>query len=726
MIGIASCLVFNILGQLAHLRNSREYLKDFGSQFREPSRNRRRIFGEFSPTHGATTSSDSDVARTRGGSRLFGHSNGRKVDGGGNEGTRRSRMDSPANLDYDWSGVSDEDASTPSDLTQAHTLRLNGNRLFREGKIHEAIRCFGLALTVTESPIVLASRAACFLRQGHYMQALEDASRALTIQPNNAKALYRRGLAQMRLERWEEAMRDFEKARIYSGGHGDRELTNRLGECQAVLDLMAQNSFDASVQAARSVSGRGPDIDRDSWELDENVKRRKNNNYLSENTWSRRNNQEDGSRQNVQAYGEDDDDRDVDIEGETPRISPQPEMGPTTDYKNFDWHNLQVDPSYSGPRIGPEGITLEFVIKMIEHFKARKLLHRKYLWYVLTHVLEMYNKMPSLVRITLPKSPQTKHGFLWGKKQAASQWQQKPSLSVCGDTHGQFYDLIHIFELNGLPGPENPYLFNGDFVDRGPFSFETVTTLLALKCLYPEHVHLLRGNHESRLMNKIYGFMAEVCDKYTMMEYDLFEEVFDALPLAAVLDSRVLVLHGGLFKRKNVTLAEIEAIDRFRDVPSSGLMCEMLWSDPKMGIGIGRSPRGVACSFGPDVTAKFLKRNKLDLIVRSHEVRAMGYSWEHNRRLITVFSAPNYCGQNDNKGALLRFSGDRPTEPEIIQFGAVDAPKVEPFFDPNAIAQLYAIQAKRNEVLSAMESNEPGKGRNDRNSAQQDVEMDQG
>ncbi|GAB5355738.1 hypothetical protein AAMO2058_000231300 [Amorphochlora amoebiformis] len=582
----------------------------------------------------------------QGGANYMGRGLGDAQIGGG----VRSAGSSPDPVSFDWSAVSDEDASTSGDLEQAHRLRINGNKLFREGKIQEAIRCFGLALTVAESPVVLSNRAACFLRQGHYVQALEDATRAVALQPTNVKALYRRGVAQMRLERWEEAMQDFERARLYAGGAGDRELSTRLGECQAVLDMMANNSFDNTVQQ----------------------------------TLQQEANDEDYSYRNENDMGDAD-------EQDTPRVSPQPE-GPTTDYKNFNWRGLVVEDEYTGPRIGPQGITLEFIIKMIHHFKSRRQLHRKYVWYILSEVLDIFYSLPSLVHVPLPKS---------AKKLGSGGF-----LSVCGDTHGQFFDLIHIFEINGLPSPDNPYLFNGDFVDRGPFSFETVTTLLAFKVLYPRHVHLLRGNHESRLMNGVYGFMQEVKDKYTMMEYDMFEEVFDALPLAAVLENKVLVVHGGLFKRKNVTLDEIKSINRFGDIPPAGIMCEMLWSDPKMGIGIGRSPRGVACSFGPDVTARFLKRNGLDLLVRSHEVRDQGYSWEHNRKLITVFSAPNYCGQMRNQGALLRFRGEKPTEPDILQFNAVESPKVDPYFDIQRISQLHEQQQIRNQQLDAMEKDQ--------------------
>jgi len=654
----------------------------------------------------------------------------------------------------DWSGVSDEDepphfqemngVSSNSGKDESHRLRLAGNKFFREGKLREAIRMYGLALTVKECPRVLTGRAACFLRQGKYTQALDDATRALTMQPNNVKALYRRGIANMRLEKFEEAMHDLNRAKQNAGATRDRELSTRLGECQAVLDMMSHNAFDATMQGVDAEKTARP-------ELTMNIN---GQGYGGVGTGAGGYSGEGGNRGNG---NEDRDDSQIftfenaDNEGmmddqDTPRISPPPEMGPTTDFLNFNWRSLTVGPDYTGPHISPEGINLEFVVHMIHHFKARRKLHRKYMWFILTEVLKILRKLPSLIDVQVSeRSINDVETSFGGPSQSSNEGRKgvglgffqglankltgsggessKPSFrgvtpelprrgtfSVCGDTHGQFYDLIHIFELNGLPSPNNPYLFNGDFVDRGPFSLETVTTLLALKLLYPDHVHLLRGNHESRVMNNLYGFEAEVKAKYTEMEFDLFEEVFQALPLAAVLERKVLILHGGLFTRQNVTLDEIRSINRFREIPDTGIMCELLWSDPKLSIGIGRSLRGVACNFGPDVTEKFLNRNNLHLLVRSHEVRDEGYSWEHGRRLITVFSAPNYCGMMRNQGAILKFHANNVAMPEIIQFGAVEAPKVAPYFDIKNIMRVLQAQQERNQQLDQMEKsrNTPG------------------
>ncbi|KAI9906237.1 hypothetical protein PsorP6_003969 [Peronosclerospora sorghi] len=263
--------------------------------------------------------------------------------------------------------------------------------------------------------------------------------------------------------------------------------------------------------------------------------------------------------------------------------------------ETIDVNAIVVDPSYDGP-ILPEDIThtkSDFIAALMDRFKRGKLLHRKFVIQVLLKIKEMFCALPSLLRISLPSNDPDAH------------------FTVCGDTHGQFYDVCNIFSLNGLPSETNPYLFNGDFVDRGSFSFEVVMTLFTMKVVYPQHVHLLRGNHESKNMNKIYGFEGEVKHKYDETVMQLFTEVFNWLPLAAVIEDKVLVVHGGLFSEENVTLADIEKIDRNHEPPESGLMSDLMWSDPQPFNGRGPSKRGIGLAFGPDVTKAFLEHNKL-------------------------------------------------------------------------------------------------------------------
>ena len=296
--------------------------------------------------------------------------------------------------------------------------------------------------------------------------------------------------------------------------------------------------------------------------------------------------------------------------------------------ETVDLSTIDVEAGYDGPRLTDEGkVTAEFVRELTEHFRGQKRLHRKYVYQILMAVLPMLRAMPSLVRVQVPAGQH---------------------ITVCGDVHGQFYDVLNLFSLNGVPSPSNPYLFNGDFVDRGSFSLEVIVLFFSYKLLYPQHFHLTRGNHESLNMNSIYGFQGEVNAKVDSPCFELFTEVFNHLPLATLISSQVdganqpvFVTHGGLFSEDDVTLERIEKISRVQQPPETGLMCEILWSDPQRAKGRGPSKRGVGLSFGPDVTEKFCKLNGLSQVVRSHEVKEEGYEIDHNGQLVTVFSAPN-------------------------------------------------------------------------------------
>lgn len=137
--------------------------------------------------------------------------------------------------------------------------------------------------------------------------------------------------------------------------------------------------------------------------------------------------------------------------------------------------------------------------------------------------------------------------------------------------------------------------------------------------------------------------------------YNLFCETFCYLPLAHVLRNEVFIVHGGLFSVDNVTLEDLNKEDRLREPPEQGRVVEMLWSDPCPTKGRFPSRRGVGVNFGPDVTENFLKTNNLSMVVRSHEMKDEGYEVEHDGKLITIFSAPNYCDQMKNKGAFIRY-----------------------------------------------------------------------
>ncbi len=181
-------------------------------------------------------------------------------------------------------------------------------------------------------------------------------------------------------------------------------------------------------------------------------------------------------------------------------------------------------------------------------------------------------------------------------------------------------------------------------------------------------------------MNKIYGFLGEIKHKYDDKVMDVFSRLFQALPLAATIEGKVFVTHGGLSTQDGgVSLDEINAINRFQEPPQSGLMSDLMWSDPQPQLGRSPSKRGLGYSFGPDYTRAFLDKNNLQLVIRSHEVRDEGYELEHGGKCITVFSAPNYCDQMGNKGAMIRFEdAENMIKPQFIKFEAVPHPNVPP------------------------------------------------
>ncbi|XP_072977418.1 serine/threonine-protein phosphatase PP1-like [Typha angustifolia] len=225
-------------------------------------------------------------------------------------------------------------------------------------------------------------------------------------------------------------------------------------------------------------------------------------------------------------------------------------------------------------------------------------------------------------------------------------------IKICGDIHGQYSDLLRLFEYGGLP-PKANYLFLGDYVDRGKQSIETICLLLAYKIKYPENFFLLRGNHECASINRIYGFYDECKRRFNVRLWKVFTDCFNCLPVAALIDEKILCMHGGLSPYLN-DLNQIRYIARPVDVPDQGLLCDLLWSDPDKDIeGWGENDRGVSYTFGPDKVSEFLQKHDIDLICRAHQVVEDGYEFFSKRQLVTVFSAPNYCGEFDNAGAMM-------------------------------------------------------------------------
>ncbi|KAL4112183.1 hypothetical protein QTP88_016020 [Uroleucon formosanum] len=222
-------------------------------------------------------------------------------------------------------------------------------------------------------------------------------------------------------------------------------------------------------------------------------------------------------------------------------------------------------------------------------------------------------------------------------------------IKVVGDLHGQFGDLLRVFDVAGRP-PAVDFLFLGDFVDRGPQSVEVITLLLALKTRYPENVHLLRGNHECRTVNVRYGFYGECRSRFGLLTgtrlWRAFNRTFDCMPVAAVIGGLIFCTHGGLSPDLH-HMAQINRIRRPATVPRSGVLCDLLWSDPAAGPIQGwrkNVRRNVSYVFGADRVADFLSRFRFQLVVRAHQCVEGGYQFFAGRKLVTVFSAPDYNG----------------------------------------------------------------------------------
>ncbi|XP_031120729.1 serine/threonine-protein phosphatase 5 isoform X1 [Ipomoea triloba] len=548
-----------------------------------------------------------------------------------------------------------------SNDSQAEQLKLRANEAFKAHKFGQAIDLYTQAIELnSKNAVYWANRALAHTKLEEYGSAIQDATKAIEVDPKYSKGYYRRGAAYLAMGKFKDALKDFQQVKRLCPN--DPDATKKLKECEkAVMKLKFEEAISVPQSEKRSVAdsidyhsvGSGPGYS-----------------YVSTKVTAV------AAAVALMAVL-------VVYMGSRPATGVVAAALATVlvVLGTFWWGRLnlsfftksqtvelEVEPQYTGARIEGDVVTLDFVKKMMDDFKNQKNLHKRYAYQIVLQTREMLRSLPSLVDIEVP---QGKH------------------FTVCGDVHGQFYDLLNIFELNGLPSEDNPYLFNGDFVDRGSFSVEVILTLFAFKCMCPSAMYLSRGNHESKNMNKIYGFEGEVRSKLSETFVELFAEVFCCLPLAHVINGKIFVVHGGLFSVDGVKLSDIRAIDRFCEPPEEGLMCELLWSDPQPQPGRGPSKRGVGLSFGGDVTKRFLQENNLELVVRSHEVKDEGYEIEHDGKLITVFSAPNYCDQMGNKGAFIRFQAPE-LKPNIVTFSAVPHPDIKPMAYANNFLRMFS------------------------------------
>jgi len=258
---------------------------------------------------------------------------------------------------------------------------------------------------------------------------------------------------------------------------------------------------------------------------------------------------------------------------------------------------------------------------------------------------------------------------------------------ICGDIHGQFFDFLELLKTGG-DLPQSRYIFMGDFVDRGHNSLETLTLLLLFKAKYPQHVLLLRGNHESRQITQIYGFYDECIKKYgNGNTWKCCCEVFDCLNVAAVVEDRILCVHGGLSPDIK-TIDQMRIIDRRQEIPHEGSFCDLMWSDPEPIETWQVSPRGAGWLFGSKVTQEFNQINGLELICRAHQLVQEGYKYHFNENsLVTVWSAPNYCYRMGNLASILCL--DKNLNREFKTFKEVAVQFIQP--NMNAMKPTYFL-----------------------------------
>ncbi|RZC41706.1 serine/threonine-protein phosphatase rdgC, partial [Asbolus verrucosus] len=341
--------------------------------------------------------------------------------------------------------------------------------------------------------------------------------------------------------------------------------------------------------------------------------------------------------------------------------------------------------------------------KLIELYRRRRH-YRLHARYVAEILKESINKLKRLPNLNLASTAISKQ------------------ITVCGDLHGKLDDLLVIFHKNGLPSPENPYVFNGDFVDRGKRGIEVLLVLLSCMLVYPGGVFLNRGNHEDNIMNSRYGFIREMQSKYRRNSeklLKLIEGVYRWLPLGTIVNNKVLIVHGGISDTTDLDL--VRSLDRGKyasllrppisdsSAPGAELIdkvewkqvFDILWSDPQVGNGcIPNALRGAGTYFGPDVTKNFLERNRMMYIIRSHECKSEGYEVIHDSSVITIFSASNYYELGSNKGAYLKLVGPQLDTHFVQYMAAAGRAKRLTFHQRIGLVEASAIRELHGQIMA--------------------------
>uniref|UniRef100_A0A8V0XF46 Serine/threonine-protein phosphatase n=1 Tax=Gallus gallus TaxID=9031 RepID=A0A8V0XF46_CHICK len=325
--------------------------------------------------------------------------------------------------------------------------------------------------------------------------------------------------------------------------------------------------------------------------------------------------------------------------GEVARTSTGSDVSPGTDSYVIKYEKIDVPDSYRGPRLSFP-LDISHAKTLLNALKDRQLLHARYVLQLLCETRRVLKEKPNITHVSVSYFKE---------------------ITICGDLHGNLDDLLLVFHKNGLPSENNPYVFNGDFVDRGKNSMEILIILFVFLLIYPNDFHLNRGNHEDYILNMKYGFAKEVLKKYkdhgkTILHH--LQDIFSWLPLATIVNNKVLIVHGGisdttdldslnlLERNKLKTLMKTRKLetDKKNQEEHSELtekerkqVLDILWSDPNKQHGCTPNQRrGGGCYFGPDTTDQLLKRVKT--IEQSALQNLQERIFVHKRKLMDTFA----------------------------------------------------------------------------------------
>ncbi|XP_057394879.1 serine/threonine-protein phosphatase with EF-hands 1 isoform X5 [Balaenoptera acutorostrata] len=331
---------------------------------------------------------------------------------------------------------------------------------------------------------------------------------------------------------------------------------------------------------------------------------------------------------------------------------------------------IDVPDSYCGPRL-QFPLTFTDIDLLIEAFKQQQILHAYYVLEVLFETKKLLQQKPNFTHTKTSPSKE---------------------ITICGDLHGKLDDLFLIFSKNGLPSVSNPYVFNGDFVDRGKNSMEILMILFVSFLVYPNDLHLNRGNHEDFMMNKRYGFTKEVLNKYKWKSV-----LMPPIPIdgdrATEKENKVGTTITARGIRTNGSLSEQLTKHEWEQV------VDILWSDPRGKRGCyPNTSRGGGCYFGPDVTSRILNKYQLKMLIRSHECKPEGYEICHDGKVITLFSASNYYEEGSNRGAYIRVSSGTP--PRFFQYQMTRATCLRPHYQRVNALESSAIRMLKERMIS--------------------------